>query len=289
VSGNLILTQTGASVSGHYTWNDGSGTVSGSVSGSTFSGSFNENHYQGSFTLTLSGKSFTGSYSGTNKDTGADISGPFTGTCIAGDCLSNGAPSGVPPITPTSQAPPFDRTTDYRAPGLGAVEAYPTPPPPTTGFVEDGELKFVDDAGNPVEGPADAAVDAQAGKAGKVCEIMLFAESEPLGSFTPRLRVATCVSVVSQVLARADQIRKKKAASGASHSCSVVARSKRRVKSKLKATCTATAQGLHVKIRATSGTLRKALGNRAPKLLVARSALASGPAKARLQVRWHAG
>src|SRR5262249_33967588 len=100
VAGNLILTQSGdpasgiTSVSGHYTWNDGSGHVSGTVKGATFTGFFNETHYQGDFALTLSadGKKFTGSYTGLNKDTNADISGPFDGTCIAGECLRNSPP-----------------------------------------------------------------------------------------------------------------------------------------------------------------------------------------------------
>jgi hypothetical protein len=91
VNGNLILVQTGASVSGHYTWNDGSGRVSGTVSGAMFTGGFNETHYQGSFVLKLSAKSFTGSYTGKNKDTGGPISGPFDGTCSSGPCSSNGA------------------------------------------------------------------------------------------------------------------------------------------------------------------------------------------------------
>jgi hypothetical protein len=108
-AGNLILLQIGTTVTGHYTWNDGSGTVSGSVSGATFTGGFNETHYEGSFVLTLSayGKAFSGSYSGTNRDTNGDISGPFTGTCIGGDCLHNGAaapPPGAPPPPPPGQS-----------------------------------------------------------------------------------------------------------------------------------------------------------------------------------------
>ena len=104
VAGSLILVQSGNSVSGHYTWNDGSGRVSGTVSGATFTGGFNETHYQGSFVLTLAGKTFTGSYTGKNKDTNGPISGPFDGTCIAGPCLQNGAPPPPPPPPPSSTA-----------------------------------------------------------------------------------------------------------------------------------------------------------------------------------------
>ena len=86
-------------MSGHYTWNDGSGTVSGTVAGSKFNGGFSETHYSGSFTLTLSGNSFTGSYTGKNKDTSGDVSGPFDGRCIAGPCLKNG---GTSPSTGTT-------------------------------------------------------------------------------------------------------------------------------------------------------------------------------------------
>jgi FecR protein len=96
VNGNLILVQSGNSVSGHYTWNDGSGRVSGTVSGSTFTGGFNESHYQGSFVLKLAAKSFTGSYTGKNKDTGGPISGPFDGNCVSGPCSSNGAAAAQP-------------------------------------------------------------------------------------------------------------------------------------------------------------------------------------------------
>jgi hypothetical protein len=95
VAGDLILIQVGTTVTGHYTWNDGTGTVNGSVSGpdgTTLTGSFNETNYQGSFVLTLNrdGRSFSGSYTGKNKNTNGPISGPFNGTCVEGDCRNNG-------------------------------------------------------------------------------------------------------------------------------------------------------------------------------------------------------
>lgn len=104
VSGNLILEQSGSSVTGRYTWGDGSGRISGTVSGSTLSASFTENNYRGSLTATLKGRSFTGSYSGENS-AGGPISGPFNGRCVSGACRMNGggseddspAPIRIPP------------------------------------------------------------------------------------------------------------------------------------------------------------------------------------------------
>jgi hypothetical protein len=99
VTGNLILEQTGSTVTGHYTWNDGSGRVWSRepVSGATFTGGFNETNYEGTFVLTFcsatprppnctnsSATHFGGTFSGVNKNTNGPISGPFTGTCIAG-------------------------------------------------------------------------------------------------------------------------------------------------------------------------------------------------------------
>ncbi|MDQ1684119.1 MAG: hypothetical protein QOC82_856 [Frankiaceae bacterium] len=101
VDGELILTQKGNTVTGHYTWNSPGGTVGGTVHGSTFDGTFNEAHYRGSFTLALHGTTFSGTYSGENKDTHGDIAGPFDGTCTGGECLNNGSAS-----TPSASANP---------------------------------------------------------------------------------------------------------------------------------------------------------------------------------------
>jgi hypothetical protein len=126
VAGNLILEQAGTSVTGHYTWNDGSGQVNGQApgTGTTFSGGFNETHYQGSFSLSLSGTHFTGSYSGTNKDTQQSISGPFDGTCIAGPCLSNGA---APTIAIAQTPSRFDSPVSVVAPPPGGEAAVASP------------------------------------------------------------------------------------------------------------------------------------------------------------------
>ena len=124
VAGNLILTQTGNSVSGHYTWNDGSGKVVGSVSGSTFNGSFNETHYSGSFRLVLKARSFIGTYTGTNKDTGGPVSGPFDGQCVAGPCRSNGAPStGTNTTTTNTSTKPGPGTLVITGASSGEISA----------------------------------------------------------------------------------------------------------------------------------------------------------------------
>lgn len=124
VNGNLILQESGSTVTGHYTWNDGSGTVAGTVAGVTLDGTFNETHYRGSFTLTLTGTTFTGSYTGTNKDTGGDIAGPFTGTCTGGACLANGQP------VVTTVPPPGGFDIPVIADALGGGMAVATESPP---------------------------------------------------------------------------------------------------------------------------------------------------------------
>ena len=115
VQGDLILTQSGSSVSGRYTWNDGTGRVSGTVRGDVLSGAFNETHYRGAFQLRLSGKSFTGTYSGENKDTGGSISGPFDGQCVSGACLENGSSQPSEPLS----------ITNAHCKGSGAPDAFP--------------------------------------------------------------------------------------------------------------------------------------------------------------------
>ena len=89
INGNLTLHQTGDLVGGRFDWNGCCGTLNGLVSGPLLAGSFNELHYSGTFELRLAGRQFTGSYRGINKDSHGPISGSFSGTCIAGDCLRN--------------------------------------------------------------------------------------------------------------------------------------------------------------------------------------------------------
>lgn len=127
--GDLFLSQSGNAVSGHYNWNPPGGSVSGTVSGNTFTGGFNEAHYSGSFVLTLSGKAFSGSYSGMNKDTGGPVSGPFTGTCIAGPCLQNGTSTLPPPSVQSAPSPSgFNKAVTVPAPSPGNAIADNSPP-----------------------------------------------------------------------------------------------------------------------------------------------------------------
>jgi hypothetical protein len=125
VSGVLILNESGKVVQGHYTWNDGSGHVSGVISGVTLDGTFNENRYRGSFSLTLSGTHFTGTYSGENKDTHAPISGPFDGACINGPCEHNGTSATIEQIPAPSS---FDQVVSAPAPEPGGAATTESPP-----------------------------------------------------------------------------------------------------------------------------------------------------------------
>lgn len=100
VSGSIILEQSGSTVTGRYTWGDGSGRLSGTASGSTLTMGFDETNYQGSITATLHGRSFSGSYTGHNKDSGGPIDGPFNGACASGPCTANGGGSSAPDEPP---------------------------------------------------------------------------------------------------------------------------------------------------------------------------------------------
>jgi hypothetical protein len=162
-----------------------------------------------------------------------------------------------------------------------------------------GNLAFVDDQGRPVEGPSVAAVEAQAGRASAFCYTLIYNSdfiklNKPF-QFLPD-RYATCTVTVSRVLARADQIRKQRAgitsATAAASRCPVKTarrRNRRRVKPKLRVTCSPTANGLRITVRPRSRrrTLRAAFGQRAPRLLVGRSRL-SPPGHVRAVIVWTA-
>lgn len=86
VPGTMTLAQSGSTVTGSWTWNDGTGKVTGTTKDGRFTGKFTESCCAGTFDLHLSGKRFGGSYTCTR---GCNGSGGFNGTCIAGGCLKN--------------------------------------------------------------------------------------------------------------------------------------------------------------------------------------------------------
>ena len=82
---DMVLTQTGDSVSG--TYDHLTGTINGTVSGDTLSGSWTQSNDQGDITFTLdpTGASWSGTW------TSGGGGGSWTGACTAGDCLANAA------------------------------------------------------------------------------------------------------------------------------------------------------------------------------------------------------
>ena len=87
VAGTMTLVQSASGdVTGTWTWNDGTGKVSGQNTGGRLTGTFSESCCSGSFDLRLDGKSFGGTYT---CRTGCGGSGSFTGTCVGGACLKN--------------------------------------------------------------------------------------------------------------------------------------------------------------------------------------------------------
>jgi hypothetical protein len=293
----LFLRQTGSQVSGRYDWNDATGTLrEGKVSGASLTAGFTETRYEGSFTLTLTGKTFSGKYTGKNRETGAPIEGPFNGTCVEGACMSNGAPA--PSVTPISTPPSIGKTTLYAAPAPGADASYPLPKIAKGARDLEGRIGFVDNQGNPVAGPDAAAIEAQAGRAGEICSVFIFAtnskeQDEAYKAFGLELpSLATCVDAVSRVLARADEIKRAKGArvSSAARTCAVLVGGRGRRHSPLRVSCKASATGLKLVIRPRSSrqTIAGALHGRSPKLIVGRSAVTPGPASLRTSELWRA-
>lgn len=197
-----------------------------------------------------------------------------------------------PAITPAGQAAKLGVTTNYRAPPPGKVRAYRVPRANKRTLT--GLIRFVDDQGNPVEGPDIVAVQAQAERAGTVCALLAARPDAPgvLEGMNPsHSDFASCVAVVARVLARSDQIRKRKLqtrAVAATSACPVRALGSRKAGSKLRVTCTPTANATRIRIRARSGTLRRVLGSHRINLVVGRTSIPGGPAKLRLRVRWTA-
>jgi hypothetical protein len=211
---------------------------------------------------------------------------------------SGGSPK-LPALTPQSATPKLGVPIDYRVMALGAVGSFKAPRVPKGIGELDTDIQFVDDQGNPVEGPSEEAISEQAARGAQLCYVLLrsytpdeqFANQQAFATGYPEF--ARCSTAVATVLARADQIRKQKAGgarvAATGGSClQVVGATRKQAKPDLRVTCTTKGDTTHVRIRPRSGRrLAKALGGHAPQLVVGRSGIPAGAAT-RLRVRWHA-
>jgi hypothetical protein len=259
------------------------------------------NGYHGRFDVNT-GCGNLSSFSGTYNDASGS-SGNYAGTRTSGPpqpCGGSGTPPSVPGITPISTPPSIGTPTLYEPPAPGADASYQLPKLAKNNRDLEGTISFVDNQGNPVEGPDLAAVEAQAERAGVLCYTLAASVSQRESNQNYAeidLRLpgfATCADAVSRVLARADELKRKRAqgarATAAGRVCRLRVRGRRATHSPLRVRCTATATGLIVDIRPRSSrqTLAGVLGHHAPKLIVGRSAITPGPAGLRLKELWHA-
>ena len=257
--------------------------------------------FGGYFTYDLADPSNHYPYSGTFVSHAAD-----DGCCPAPPVTTT--PTTTTPTTPPpstaiidSTLPKSGRTTTYDAPEPGEVGSYRTPKigPKTRKLTT--ELKFVDNAGRPVPPPDVAAVisDITAEDAARLCLIFeLIPEYDVYGS-EEWANLGACMDVVTQILARSDEINRAKKAgpppppgrqlrATVSTTCKRVTRAS--TKRKWVATCTRSATGLRITIRPRSSKTKK-LGSvlkRSPRIAVGRSALDAGGAGDQLKVRWTA-
>jgi hypothetical protein len=226
------------------------------------------------------------------------ITGQITFELYSGSAPASGGGTKLPPISSPTAKPKLGVPIDYRVMALGATGVFQgwTPNSNEHEHELDTELTFIDSQGHAVPTPPLAAIQEQSAKAGEVCYLFSLAATdkaekeankEAFGFDYPAF--SKCVETVSRVLARADQIRKQKRtadATAAAASCPLLVRGSKGAKRTLRITCTATATGARIRIRAASGgTLR----GPAPQLVVARSSIpASGATPARLRVKWTA-
>jgi hypothetical protein len=198
----------------------------------------------------------------------------------------------LPAIQPATVAPKLGVETAYAAPAPGKAAETPLPDE-TGGAALTGEIRFVDDAGNPVQGPTLAAIAARYEDAFYVCfkisvNIVDADPEEYVVPFAPTIR---CIQAVARILARADAIRARKGApanAAQAGRCRVLTpRRSRKVKANL--TCTRTATGIRVRLTTKKGgrSLRRVLGPK-PRLVVARSRFATAGSGVRTVVRWTA-
>jgi hypothetical protein len=281
-----------------------------------WSGGPGHSQLRGSFEGTLSQSGGVAVYSGPYKITEPPNPNTFAGTAyftienanqikidIGAEKLIFIRVAGTarPEVTPTSTPPTLGTPALYEAPAAGTDASYPLPKVAKNSRDLEGKIGFVDNQGNPVEGPDDLAVEAQAERAGILCYLFFESSSnkemeQDRQAYDVALPMfATCVDAVSRVLARADQLKRQRGegarASAAAHVCGLLVRGSHGARSALRVSCTATATGVKLDVRSRSSkhTLPRALGHHAPKLIVGRSAVSPGPAGLRLKVLWRAG
>jgi hypothetical protein len=107
-STTMTLTQTGSSVSGGYTWDNGA--IKGTVQGDLLTGTWTETPTRAPpndageirFTLGPAGRSFTGQW---RYGKAGDPWKPWSGTCASGACLTNTPSAAKPPPAPPTGKP----------------------------------------------------------------------------------------------------------------------------------------------------------------------------------------
>ncbi|MGH2968956.1 MAG: hypothetical protein ACRDK0_07815, partial [Solirubrobacteraceae bacterium] len=221
--GKMTLSQTGASVEGNYEHDQGH--LTGTVSGSTLSGTWDEAptrappYDKGDFEFTLNAdpKSFNGRWRNVGD---VDWRGGWTGMCTAGPCLQNGATTttptptpALPPVTPRSALPQVGTLTSYLAPrALGNVVLGAPKFDPSVGSAA-VDVGLTRGSGRNVDDPGFiAAVEPSAAnieRAAKLCLLLVF-QDIPLEIYDEAREFARCASVVSRILQRAEELRKRR-------------------------------------------------------------------------------
>lgn len=261
---------------------------------------------------------FSGHYTGDNfPGQTFPYSGTFQthidgdGCCPATEPSPPSSPGDPGGQTPEEQPGPCQGTrldalvatcfTVRSGPGLGKVASVKAPKVGPKIREVAGLIHFIDDNGDVFGGPPVVSFfgDTPAGRnAGALCFMLLFnrAANGAADSDASLKAFLTCREAVARILLRYDQIlerRKAKKGAAARPRCfSRIVRNRkaRRVKPKLRVTCTRTASGgVQVRIRPRSRrqSLRKALGGRPPKVLVGRSRF-DPPGRVRTAALWSA-
>jgi hypothetical protein len=308
------------------------GTVSGTVNGNVNKGTWSQPGNppkSGTFEWTMSpgGQSFTGvwAYDGGGCGTACGWNGR---RCVAGPCLENGKPAPAPAPTPTptpaapkppcagaarvaqtapivcaavlsissaNTRPPLVKTTAFRAPSPGEAGTLPLPKVRDRTAELEGQLTFVDKNGRVLPPLPIAALEEQAERAHRVCSIMYLSDLVSFSAGRGTGAYGTCLLTVTQILARSDEIKRRRAPGGSSsvaaqRGCATSIARRGKAVSRLRVSCVRTATGVRVTIRPreSNQTLRNALRGRTPRLIIGRSAVGAHAAGDRLNVLWKA-